>query len=150
MKTVYELKDKLKTDNEYVKTVQKLTLDDSRPLLGLKGAHGLFGSDEWWENIKNGVIKSESISGVIEECFFAGQDARWGDEVNSFILRLDNGSKLEESIYTKDKNNKKLFVPGAVVAIVYVFDELKKQPAQDGDINYSRTVLEVAVSEGEA
>lgn len=46
MKFVYLLSTELKSDPEYVMLVQRLTLDQSKPFMGLKGTHGLFGSKE--------------------------------------------------------------------------------------------------------
>lgn len=45
-----------------------------------------------------------------------------------------------------DKQDIKLFVPGAMVTMVYALDELKAQPAADGGVNVARIVLEVAIS----
>jgi hypothetical protein len=59
---------------------------------------------------------------------------------------LANGSVVEESIYAREKSDRRLFVVGATVCVAYVLDELKKQPASDGGIDYSKSVLEMAVS----
>lgn len=148
MKVVYTLREELSRNPEYVAQVQALTLDLERPRLGLKGTHGLYGSDEWWESIRVQRIPSTVVSGRITELFFAGQDSRWGDQVNSFQLELQDGSMIEESIYANRKPDRKLFVVGAAVRIVYVLDEMKEQPARDGGVSYSRSVLEMAVSVG--
>ena len=52
MRTVYDLEIKLQSDPEQVRDAQALTLDGSRPLMGLAGTYGLFGSAEWWGNLK--------------------------------------------------------------------------------------------------
>ena len=160
---VYELETDLAKDTKRVQMAQALTQNPAKPLLGLKGTHGLFGSTEWWNNIKaafetkrglmrwlnrltRNQIKVLVRSGIIEKTYFAGQDARWGDQVNSFVLKLDDGTSFNESIYTHQKSDKKLFVPGARVRVAYVFDELKQQPARYGSINYAEIVLEMAVS----
>ena|GEM_PF-6576252 len=69
--------------------------------MGLKNVHGLYGSPEWWENIYSGKIPGHKVSGVITEMVYAGMDSRWGDEVNTFRLKLDDGSTIFESIYTR-------------------------------------------------
>jgi hypothetical protein len=150
IRVVYTLKDKLRAEPEYVAQVQAMTLNEEKPLLGLKGTHGLFGSDAWWESINSGRIKTKAIAGTITELFFAGQDSRWGDQVNSFWLKLRDGSLLQESIYANQKADRRLFVVGATVLAAYAFDELKKQPAADGSTNYSKTLLEMAVSLGQS
>jgi hypothetical protein len=146
MKVVYQLADELARNPEHVELVQALTLNTAKPLLGLRGKHGLFGSKEWWESIRRRRIRTEVRSGVIERTYFAGQDSRRGDRVNSVTLRLDDGSALDEGIYATEKQDAHLFVPGARVLIAYALDELKQQPAPNGDANYSRIVLEVAIS----
>lgn len=63
MKIVYHLSVELKTNLERISLTQALTLDTSRPSMGLKGNLGLFGSGEWWNNIKNGTMPLLRISG---------------------------------------------------------------------------------------
>ncbi|WP_145964096.1 hypothetical protein [Chromobacterium phragmitis] len=146
MKRVYDLAGALKRKPDYVKAVQEMTLNTSKPFLGLKGIHGLWGSDQWWESIRSGRLTVKTVTGVILEMVFSGQDARWGDQTNSFNLKLEDGSVVLESIYTHEKTDRKLFRPGAKVVIAYVLDELKKQPSQGGGVNYSESVLEMLVS----
>ncbi|WP_251373787.1 hypothetical protein [Janthinobacterium sp. JC611] len=105
----------------------------------------MFASAAWWESINAGRIQTQTVTGSIERTYFAGQDSRRGDQVNSFTLRLADGSTVEESIYTHRRQDIELFVAGATVTMVYALDELKAQPAADGGVNYARSVLEVAV-----
>ena len=145
---VYTLTEALAQDPARVTRTQSLTLDSAKPLMGLKGRHGLFASDAWWDSIKAGRIQTQTVTGSIERTYFAGQDSRRGDQVNSFILRLTDGSTVDESIYMQRKQDIALFVPGAMVTMVYALDELKAQAAADGGVNYARSVLEVSVSAG--
>jgi|GEM_PF-3930023 len=48
------------------------------------------------------------------------------------------------------KADEKLFQVGATVNIIYALLELKMQPASDGGINYSKTVIEMSISTREA
>lgn len=146
MKRVFELSVELETDLQRVQLTQALTLNADKPLMGLNGTHGLFGSGEWWESIRNGRMKTTTVRGIIDSTYFAGQDSRWGDQVNSFTAKLDDGTVINEGIYANNKSDKKLFSAGAVVFVAYAFDELKRQPAPDGGTNYSKVVLEMAVS----
>ncbi len=146
MKLVFQLARELAQAPQKVELAQALTLNRERPLMGLKGTHGLYGSEEWWANILSGRLKTQRVSGIVDSTYFAGQDSRWGNEVNSFKLKVDGQDALKESIYCEAKADRKRFVPGAFVMLAYAFDELKKQPAEDGSVNYSRVVLEMAVS----
>ena len=143
MRPVYTLAEALAQDPARVAKTQSLTLDSAKPHMGLKGRHGLFASEAWWDSIKAGRLQMQTVTGSIERTYFAGQDSRRGDQVNSFTLRLADGSTVDESIYTHRKQDIKLFVPGATVMMVYALDELKAQPAADGSVNVARIVLEV-------
>lgn len=144
MKRVYLLFEELKHDQQRVKLAQQLTLDSSRPLMGLKGTHGLFASEEWWDSIRDKKIPLEFISGVIKRAYIAGQD---DDGVNNTVdLAQKDGAVVSVGIYTNNIKDVDLFKPGSTVNVVYALDELKKQPARDGGVNYSRVALEMAVS----
>ena len=95
----YTLAEALAQDPARVTRTQSLTLDSAKPLMGLKGRHGLFASDAWWDSIKAGRIQTQTVTGSIERTYFAGQESRPDDQVNSFILRLADGSTVDESIY---------------------------------------------------
>ena len=99
MISVYTLAVTLAQDPARVARTHLLTLDSAKPLLGLQGRHGLFASDAWWHSIKAGRIQTQTVTGNIERTYFAGQGSRRGDQVNSFSLRLADGSTVDESIY---------------------------------------------------
>tara|TARA_R110001583_G_C5580675_1_gene402861 strand:- start:69 stop:542 length:474 start_codon:yes stop_codon:yes gene_type:complete len=146
MKLVCDLKERLKVDAKQVELAQALTLNPDKPLLGLKGSLGLFGSHEWWESIEKGVMPVCIMQGAIVRAYVAGKD-RNGSSPNDMIeVLLEDGSVCHDGIYTNDKSDVRLFVPGARVALAYIYDELKAQSASDGGINYARVVLEMAVS----
>jgi hypothetical protein len=144
MKLVYQLAEKMRENPEQVIKAQALTQDDSKPF-GLKGIHGLYGSDAWWDNVKKGVLPMKQVSGVVEKLFVSGQER--GLEANTFELLLGDGSKHTESILVNKKSDCQLFKVGSQVELLYVFDQLKIQPATDGSVNYLDILLEIAVSE---
>jgi hypothetical protein len=144
MKRVYQLSEELKNDPEQIALAQALTLNLSKPMLGLKGTHGLFGSPEWWASIEQRKMPLLFVSGIIRRVYVAGQDS--GDENNGIDLLLEDGSVRDVGIYVNDKADIPLFRVGCRVELVYALDELKKQPALDGGINYSKIALEMAVS----
>lgn len=144
MKLVYQLSEKLKADPKQIALAQALTLNTSKPHMGLKGTYGLFASSEWWESVSQGKMPLLFISGVILQTYVADQDE--GAPIDTIELKLDDGSKRYVGIYVNNDNDIKLFRPGCRAEIVYALDELKKQPAEDGGINYSKVALEMAVS----
>lgn len=147
MKVVYELRRQLAEDPDHVVQVQTLTLNKDKPMLGLRGTCGLFGSEQWWKNIENGKLKTKMISGVISELVFAGQDSRWGNQVNSFKLGGTLSASQLMSIEVQEKQDRKLFCVGARVEAVFVLDELKDSSRFPfGKKNFSEILLEMAVS----
>ena len=146
MKRVYLLSEELKTDSTQVSLAQALTLNSSKPLLGLKGKNGLFASPQWWASIEQRRMPLLFVSGIILRTYVAGMGDDGDDEINSIDLLLDDGSVRAEGIYVNDKTDLVLFRTGCRVELVYALDELKKQPAQDGGVNYSEVALEMAVS----
>lgn len=145
MKLVYNLRDDLKSRPGHVALVQGVTMDPRKPLIGLRGAHGLFASEEWWESIRTGRIATKMASGSIVELLFEGQESRWGDEVNSFRLELGDGLTRVEPILANHRHDRKLFRVGATVWMVHAMDELKR-PAPDGTTSFGEILLELAVS----
>ena len=131
MSLVYRLDVELSQNPERVRLAQELTLDENRPRFGLKGTHGLFGSTEWWGNIEKQLLQTRTVSGDIEEVYWAGQDARWGDAINSFRYLDENGDSQTEGIYVNSRQDVKKFMPGVRFVMVYVIDELKTGESLD-------------------
>jgi hypothetical protein len=144
MRRVYQLSEELKNDSEQIASAQALTMDRSKPTMGLKGRYGLFGSQDWWTFIAQRKIPLLFVSGIICRTYAAGQDA--SEEANTVQLLLESGSVRDVGIYVNDKADISLFQVGCRVELVYALDELKKQPASDGGINCSKIALEMAVS----
>lgn len=144
MKRVYFLSEELQKNPEQIALTQALTLNPAKPQMGLKGVHGLFGSEAWWKNINQKTMPLMFVSGVIVRAYVAGQDRE--ERNNTIDLVLDDGSTQSVGIYTIQPEDAGLFRVGCRAEIVYALDELKKQPAFDGGINYSKVALEMAVS----
>lgn len=126
-KLVYNLKDYLLVNQDWIDGAQETTLDESSTA-GLKGNYGLFGSDEWWENIENGNIETYVVSGTIMGL----------NEENTFMeankvttIKLDNE---EREIYggvdfTNEEieiRYRSLFKVGNKIVTLYILDKLKE------------------------
>jgi len=152
LKLVYDHQLSLIEHPDIVESIQKLTLDSSRPYLGLKGSCGLYGSLEWWGSIQNGTMPLEYAAGIISKIYSSIGDGVVGQGVSTEDIEVEfefvnsDGSLGLESAYVNDVADYSLFRVGAKIEIVYALDELKMQPAENGGINYSRQVLEMAVS----
>ena len=93
MKPIYDLAVRLAEHPEEVADTQALTLDETRPNFGLKGAYGLFASDEWWTNLKSGTIPTICYEGIISSVQFEGMH----NDGRAFTLRLDKGGEYTYS-----------------------------------------------------
>lgn len=144
MKLVFQLSEELKGNPERVALTQSLTLNTSRPHMGLKGTHGLFGSSAWWESVLQRKVPLLFLSGVIQRAYIAGQDEHGMN--NTVDVLLDDGSVRAVGIYVNERDDINLFRVGCRTEIVYALDELKQQPASDGGVNYSKIALEMMVS----
>src|SRR5262249_49094767 len=96
MITVYSLRQELEKNTEYVRRAQQLSLDASKPHMGLSARLGLYGSDEWWQNVEKGVIPRARYLGVITETFCAGMDS--DRRHNSFRMKTDDGRDYSYSM----------------------------------------------------
>ena len=144
MKIVYELSKEVMENPQSVTDTHALTLDESRPQLGLSGSHGLYATDEWWDNIYQGDTETLYVSGVIIDAYVAGQEH--SDCNNEIDLQTADGSVRPVGIYVNNPADAALFRVGCRVDVIYALDELKEQPSKDGGINYLMIVLEMAVS----
>ncbi|MCA1197231.1 hypothetical protein K9B35_04575 [Sphingomonas sp. R647] len=144
MKTVYRLEIDLERNPERVALTQALTLNPTKPQMGLSGRYGLFGSDEWWAGIADGKMPLQRHSGIISRAYRSGQDSSGPN--NTIDLLSDDGPVHAVGIYLNDPKDVALFLPGHVATITYALDELKPQAAINGGSPYSKVALEMAVS----
>jgi hypothetical protein len=142
MKMVFHLARQMEANPQDVERVQRLTLD-SNSSLGLKGAGGLYGSLQWWDSIRNGLIKTRMCAGTIYRTYFANGSNDFDD------LMMDvysDGLMISESCYSLSAAGYQLFRPGHRVEFCCAYDELKAC-RQDGSPAYSQSMLEMSVSE---
>ena len=143
MTLVFELKEALKKDPQRIEVTQALTLDESRPGMGVRGRFGLFASQQWWDNIENSSMPRRRVSGVISRVYACGQN----ETANNMIdLVTADGMVRGEGMYVNERADVALFQVGHRVDILYALDEMKHQPAAGGGVNYAKVALEVAVS----
>jgi hypothetical protein len=140
---VYNLAVKLERDPDQVARTQKLTLDPSRPHMGLKGSKGLFGSSQWWDNIRSGTILSEQRSGIIQRVYIVGQDPT--NTPNEIEISCDDGTVFQEGIYANSRRDISHYKVGRRIEIQYALDELKT-PHPSGQPDYLDIVVKVLIS----
>jgi hypothetical protein len=143
MLTVYSLRDKIEKDLEYLKLVQALSLNTSKPDMGLSTRLGLYGSQEWWKNVESGLIPRANYSGIITETYYAGMDS--DRRHNSFRMKTDDGRAYSYGMVPEHSSYKGLYRPGHRAEIVTIFNELKRRN-RDGTPELLESPLEIRLS----
>lgn len=143
MKRVYRLDEGLGRNPKQLRQIQALSLDASRPFMGLSARLGLYGSPAWWANLESGAIRQELISGEIIRV-----DA--GDEDDPLNCSVSLSTRHEEIDYINlpvlDPADAALFQIGHLVDAFCCYTELKGHPGKDGSIPVLLEVVEIAVS----
>ena len=121
MKTIYDLAVTLARDPAQVADAQALTQDESRPHMGLKGAYGLFGRAEWWDNLKAGKIPIRIYEGEIESLQFEGMQ----NEGRSFTLRLANGGSYTYSCVANETDSEDAYAVGRRARVTAYSEPMK-------------------------
>lgn len=122
MHVVYRLAD----DSKHSEHVQRATLEDGG--FGVQPTHGLLGSDEWWQHIRDGSLPTHSLVGIVTDVYMAGHndypqfDVRSEDGVVSSWTRLHNRGEQYD-----------LYEAGRRVEIDYVIQRLKNPVEGVGD-----------------
>lgn len=137
MTCVYTLSEALRRDPRRQELAQSLTLNSSRPYLGLQGIHGLFASVEWWDAVNCKRLSLSLVAGVIDNVYEVGQDQV--ETPNTVDIITADGQKISVGIYTNESRDVRLFQLGRYVELIYALDRLK-----NGDT--SRIALEMAIS----
>jgi hypothetical protein len=136
MKLVYTLEDEVARDPSLI------TLTQAFAQVG--GVYGLFGSDEWWGNVRNGSVPRRHVSGTIESMIRLGTDPV--PQPNGFELVAEDGTTHELSIVVTSRKDAALFRVGSRVDVLYVLNELDAQAGPAIGPKSLQVLLEMAVS----
>ncbi len=147
MKLVFSLREKLKSDPKYVAAVQAVTLGHDKRNLpgGLKGVFGLFGSEQWWKNIADGFAPVTRLKGILTTVHFEGMH----NEGRGFEMRMPDGSTYKYSCVANHKPDRKRYVVGKTIEVVYMAEPLKNPvPVTDGSFQtHTVSVLEISIED---
>lgn len=121
MKKVYDLKTALADDQARVADTQELTLDKTRPLIGLAGRYGLFGSPEWWDNLNSGIIPTMIYEGIIESLQFEGMS----NEGRSFTLAQIDAAPYTYSCIANQKKDLRLYETSRKARVTILSEKMK-------------------------
>lgn len=121
MKPAYQLKN----DTTFIVQVQNATRNTDD--FGIEMTHGLFGSQEWWEQIASGKLTLHTLRGVITERFWSGM-ADWP------MIKVESDTG-EISDWTRQVNTEEqdaLYIPGQRLEIDYVLQRHRPKSVDGG------------------
>lgn len=121
MKPVYSLSEDLHRNPKKVELTQARTLDNRSLPGGLKGIHGLFGSDEWWHNISKEIIPVTRLSGIVTKIYREGMH----NEEMGFEMEVSDGSTFRYSCVVNERCDLKLYQIGKRITFEYATEPLK-------------------------
>lgn len=123
MKQLYSLLLEIEQHPEWVQRAQEVTLDPEYPETGLSDRYGLYGSELWIDNLKNGVMPQKIVAGVIVGIGTHG----WGyHQPNAINIKVDGtGEIISEGMWLNVKSQKKYYRGGKRVEIGYYLPDYK-------------------------
>jgi hypothetical protein len=131
MLTIYNLR----ADKDYIARVQEATTTTED--YGIEPTHGLFGSPEWWQHIREGTLRVHRLRGTIARLF--------GDFYPGFVIRSDTG---EESRWGRDVDDAaftSLYTVGRPIEVDYVIQ--RHRPFFFGRRTETNIPIEIRVDE---
>jgi hypothetical protein len=109
MMTIY----RLQSDKDYIAEVQKATQTTDK--FGIEPTHGLFGSPEWWQHIRNGTLPVHHLRGTISTVYMGSMND-WPE----FTLRTKDGEEFTWSRYANCADFTGLYTLGRAIEVDYV------------------------------
>jgi hypothetical protein len=105
---------------------------------GLAPDHGTIGSEEWWSNVRRGVVRSQDVDGVVVRVF-------WGS-MNDYAMFALRGADGAETEWTRQGDITRYAV-GARARVTYVVAQWKPKTAQQILAETTELVVEIAVED---
>jgi atypical dual specificity phosphatase len=132
MVTVYSLR----RDKRHVEDVQRATLTTKD--FGIEPTHGLFGSEEWWNQIASGKLPVERLCGVITRLYMGSMND-WPE----FSMRSDAGQDVSWSRYANSEHLADFYAVGRRVEVDYIVQH-HRAASFDGGAE-TKCVIEVRI-----
>jgi hypothetical protein len=143
-KLVYDLKTWLEKNGGEIKSTHALTLD-STTNSGLSGVYGLYGTNEWWDNVEKGNIEIYIVSGLIAE--LSKGNVFVDDNTMITIVSDNTEDDIYEGVVFTNENLKReygnLYSKGNKIVVFYILDELKDKDTWNSLIQSKLGVLPI-------
>ncbi|GAA5587775.1 hypothetical protein Acal01_02954 [Acinetobacter calcoaceticus] len=127
-----------------IKSTHALTLD-STTNSGLSGVYGLYGTNEWWDNVEKGNIEIYIVSGLIAE--LSKGNVFVDDNTMITIVSDNTEDDIYEGVVFTNENLKReygnLYSKGNKIVVFYILDELKDKDTWNSLIQSKLGVLPI-------
>ena len=109
MLTIY----RLRADKDFIAQVQKATATTEES--GIEPTHGIFGSPEWWQHVRDGTLPVHTLRGMITAVYMASMND-WPE----FTMRSECGEETSWSRCGNDPIFASLYTVGRPIELDYV------------------------------
>jgi hypothetical protein len=121
MLTIY----RLRADKDFIAQVQKATTTTEK--FGIEPTHGLFGSAEWWQHVRDGTLPVHTLRGAITRIYMGSMNDWPG-----FTMRTETGEESSWSRYATDPAFASLYTVGRPIELDYVVQQHRPHSFDSG------------------
>ncbi len=129
---------RLQSDRDYIVDVQRATQTTEK--FGIEPTHGIFGSSEWWQHIRDGTLPVHHLKGTISSIHMGSMND-WPE----FTLRAENNEEFTWSRYANCPEFAKLYIVGRPIEVDYVIQRHRATSLGPG--SQLRIPIEIRVDE---
>jgi len=128
----------LKMNSDHIAKVQQATLTTKE--FGIEPTHGLFGSEEWWQQIENGSLPVHTLLGEIVRVYMASMN-----DWPMFEVIAEDGSlhQFTQQISPSAPTFDEPYVVGRKVRVDYVWQNSRKDSPDWGLSNETQVVIAI-------
>jgi hypothetical protein len=130
---------RLQSDQDYIVDVQRATQTTEK--FGIEPTHGVFGSPEWWQHIRDGTLPVHHLKGTISSVHMGSMND-WPE----FTLRAENNEEFTWSRYANCPEFAELYIVGRPIEVDYVIQRHRATSLGPG--TQLRIPIEIRVDEG--
>jgi hypothetical protein len=132
--TIYDLRE----DHQRIRWMQEATMTTRD--FGLEPTHGLFGSEDWWQNIELGRLPTFQVSGLITNVYNIGE----GDHPEfSMVDNLGIETTWKREVNHADDDD--LYIIGRMIELEYVLQRTRIDLTDLGIEQTEKCVLSVRI-----
>lgn len=128
---------RLKEDQRHIDQIQKATRTTEN--FGIEPTHGMFGSDEWWQNVESGQLPIHTLRGIIRDVYM-GSMGDWPE----FKMMSDTGEESTWTRWMQSAEQDQFYRVGARIEIDFVWQQSRAKSFDHGARR--KQVIEVRIN----